>query len=72
MDDFPWAGVIAFVIVLALLCGIGAVIDDAACSAKTADIGMPHRWGIFSGCMVQIPDGNWLPLETYRYFGEAP
>ena len=37
------------------------------CSDKTKGMGFPHKWGWFSGCMIDV-NGSWMPLDNYRYF----
>jgi hypothetical protein len=38
------------------------------CNGQTKDIGLPHRYSFFGGCQIH-EDGNWIPLENWRYFG---
>lgn len=62
MDEF-------FGIVILIVLGVGGAIwlEAASCSSKTEGIGMPHKWGPLSGCLVKDKkDGAWVPLENYR------
>lgn len=66
MEDM---GIPFFIVALGFIAfiGFGCIMDSAACEAQTKDIGMNHRWGIMSGCMVQDNKTNaWIPLDNYR------
>lgn len=58
-----------FVITLVLLI-IVAVISVAwssyQCGVKWEDSGMKSEYRIGAGCMVQRPDGKWLPASSLR------
>jgi hypothetical protein len=60
------------ILVLACCIGIGAgiyaIVSPPSCNAATQEIGFPHKWGFWSGCMIEVEEGQWIPLENYRYF----
>lgn len=59
------AGVVVFSVVVGLILSI--VWVRPRCIAQTADIGLPARWGFYSGCQVEIASGTWVPLERWIY-----
>ena len=66
--DFFLAVVLPVGILLCVL-GVPAVggvylLEREQCSAKSAELGLSHRFGFFQGCFVSV-DGESLPLETY-------
>ena len=40
----------------------------AICNEQTKDIGIPHKYSFLGGCLVQ-ENGNWIPLDNWRYVG---
>jgi len=55
------------VIVLAAIIAGCYGCDCKTCNEQTKGMGFPHKWGIFSGCMIEV-NGSWMPLDNYRYF----
>lgn len=43
------------------------IIDMVKCNAQTSQIGYPAKWGLFSGCMIEIAPNQWIPLSAYYY-----
>lgn len=52
-----------------LFVGVAFTISQPYCNAITADIGFAHRWGFWTGCQIEVTEGQWIPLESYRYTG---
>ena len=50
---------------LAVLLGMAA-IKAAQCGASWERSGLKSEWGFFQGCLVELPDGRWLPSERIR------
>jgi hypothetical protein len=50
-----------------LFVGVAFTISQPYCNAATAQIGFPHRWGFWKGCQIEVTEGQWIPLESYRY-----
>lgn len=66
-DDFKIVGGM-----LGFLAGISMVLYflmQASCTSIAAEMKVPVRFGLFTGCMIQVK-GDWIPLENYRVFGE--
>lgn len=60
---------VAAIAILTFVCLIGGnfILDQTTCNAQTAEIGFPHRWGLWTGCQIEVTEGQWIPLESYRY-----
>jgi hypothetical protein len=59
--------IVALIIVASILV---VVFGSIGCSAKAGGLGIPQRYDVFGGCMVQPADNQWVPLENYRYVGK--
>lgn len=60
-------GIIAVVSVMLILVGIISVFaypfKAMSCHSKWEDSGHDTRYGIMSGCRVQLEDGTWVPEQ---------
>ena len=45
-------------------------LSSPVCTAQTIDIGLPARWSLWGGCQIQVQDGQWIPLNNWRYLGK--
>ena len=53
-----------YLIVLAML-GLGSVaFNDYSCQEQWPMF--EHRYGMVSGCMINVPGKGWMPAENYR------
>lgn len=43
-----------------------AAIKATQCVASWERSGLKSEWGFYQGCLVQLPDGRWLPSERLR------
>ena len=50
-----------------LTVGLVSIAAYSFCNAKTAEIGFAHRWAFWTGCQIEVTEGQWIPLESYRY-----
>lgn len=66
MDDDLAIGCGGLALVLLALLIFGGVADAVSCSAKFSGSALPHKWGLFSGCLVHDPKQGWVPAENYR------
>lgn len=57
---------LAFLGAASSIVALAATAEHTTCKAKTKNISMASDWGFWSGCLVQLPDGSWVPLENYR------
>lgn len=57
---------IAGALVGVLIIGLAYTFGPPFCRAPAEKMGIDHDWGFWSGCMVEIEPGKWVPLETYR------
>ena len=56
------AAVVAFTVGLVLL---AMAASRTECEHTTAAMQLDSRWGVWTGCLVEV-DGEWLPLDLYR------
>jgi hypothetical protein len=65
---------ILILIMLVVLCvalfGTAVGLANMQCEQQTASIGYNHKFGIFSGCMIETEPGIWIPLTNWRSFGD--
>ena len=60
--------IFAFVVVLGLLSASTAftyTIESMQCSAVATEMGVPYKYGLFTGCLVKV-EGKYIPLTNYR------
>lgn len=65
MND-DWAYVLYLlgcIVVIVVLVLVGAYYS---CHAQWAESGMATSWGPVQGCLIQRPDGRWIPDSNYR------
>lgn len=71
MDD--WMEVIVpvviLILILACLFGGNIALDSYACHQKGAQMNYPAHYSVITGCMIQVENGRWIPVESY-YFKE--
>ena len=60
--------IIEALIVLAIFAILASVpiAGRLGCEAKWENSGMAYKWGFFSGCLVEVEKGRWLPEERVR------
>ena len=59
---------IVILVFLLVVCIAGAVgIEAYSCHSKATKQGLECEWGIFQGCMVKMPSGNWMDYDRLRY-----
>lgn len=64
------APITAAVVALVALALWGANAGMAAdCRSKADRMGLAMDYGFIGGCMVEVGDGKWAPLESLRYVG---
>ena len=70
---YEWGGLITGILLIVLIiggCTAGLVkLDEVGCYAQTADMGYDARWGVWTGCQIEVESGKWIPLDSY-YFKE--
>jgi len=57
-----------FFLLIAAGCIFGGVLglDKASCTGKWEESGFATKWGPVKGCIVQVPNGKWLPEDVIR------
>ena len=70
MRDFwyDWGPLVLLLLLIVACFGGIIALDRAICASKVAIMDVPSRWSVMSGCMVSPADGEWVPLENYRWF----
>jgi hypothetical protein len=71
-DAIEFFGVM-FLIIFALVGGavcLGAGLSYKVCSTAGFTMQRPHQWFFFGGCFIKAKDGDWVPLENFRKFGD--
>ena len=58
-------GIVVFLCV-AVIVGV-AGSEAYSCHSKAEKQGLECEWGIFQGCMVKMPSGNWMDYDRLRY-----
>lgn len=43
------------------------MLPSWTCTEKTKNIGYPHRWGLLSGCQIEVSEDQWIPLESFYF-----
>lgn len=69
MDEIKLAAVFGLgtlFLIVALIAGI-ACLESYSCHSTAAKQGLECEWGIFQGCMVKMPSGNWIDYARLRY-----
>lgn len=52
---------------LGLLLLVMVVIPSTICNSRAQMMQMNSRWGLFTGCMVEVNPGQFIPINSYRY-----
>lgn len=60
-----WPASFLFAVIVALLCAL-AWVNSTTCSKKWGQSGLRSNWTLFAGCRLRMPDGKWIPAESYR------
>lgn len=72
MDDVKfWAVITAFVgAILGVPVFLAVVVTfltaPRTCYEFWAGSGMDSRWGFWSGCLIEVSEGEWIPAANYR------
>lgn len=53
-------------ILVAIFVGVAGV-SSYSCHKRAEKQGLECEWGLFQGCMVKMPSGNWMDYDRLRY-----
>lgn len=67
MDKEGWAYVVISLFLLAVLFGAVVGLSATECNSKTAHIGFNHYYGFWEGCMIEVKENQWVPLDNYYF-----
>ncbi len=65
MKEFLIFALIAILLIAGVI-ALAGQYDRIQCDALTAQIGYPHKWSFMTSCMIEIKDGQWIPLKNWR------
>lgn len=60
-----WLVLIAAAIV-AFMFGVLIWYQSIACHSQWSDSKFAVKFGVMSGCRIQLADGSWIPASNYR------
>ncbi len=63
---FMALGMLFTAVLIAALTALAHPLAVRECRAKTDAIGFASDYSFFGGCRIRLPDGRWIPLESYR------
>lgn len=64
-----WAEVLILIFSIVFIVVVSKAASNYRCTAMTRNMGIAHDWSWFGGCVVEVEDGRWIPLDNY-YFRE--
>ena len=59
-------GILAAVAVFAALFVALDWSQEKQCRERWNKSGFPYQYGTYSGCLIQLENGNWIPAANYR------
>lgn len=65
-------GILAYLILMVIVVAISWFFKSWSCSSKWEYSGMQTSWGPVKGCLVQTPNGYWIPAERIREVDLTP
>lgn len=70
LSKVDWTAVFMVLIILVTLIGIplGVLkVRTYQCKLRTQDMNVVYRYRPMTGCMVQVEDNKWIPIESFDY-----
>ena len=65
-EEMTLAEIVLVVLLIITLAGyFGAC--SYSCHKRAEKQGLECEWGVFQGCMVKMPSGNWMDYDRLRY-----
>jgi hypothetical protein len=61
-----WLEAVIGLLILAAIGIVWAAIDSWACHQRWLRSGLSTTWGLGQGCLVQTPNGRWIPDDRVR------
>lgn len=58
---------ITLAVVLIPMVTISYYVERGICEQKSEVMNVDHSFGFWSGCMIEIEDGKYIPLDSYYY-----
>lgn len=63
---FIFGIILSFTMLFGGLLYLGNYLATVSCRAQWENSGFKSDYGFFSGCLIQLEDGTWIPAENYR------
>lgn len=63
-------GILAFIVIGCIVGCILVGLDSISCSRTTAVLGYKSQYSVWTGCIVEKPNGEKVLLEQLRDIGE--
>jgi hypothetical protein len=48
----------------------GSQLGRVRCESVAETMNREHQWLFLGGCFIRAKDGDWVPLNQYRKFGD--
>lgn len=64
---------VVFCVIFGTLIFIGAgtnKFSEIACHNQWGRSGMKVDYSFAGGCLIELPNGKWIPTKAMKYFGE--
>lgn len=58
---------VAVITALLVVLALWAWADYATCMSKTERIGFDRDWSLVGGCLIEVSQDQWIPLESYYF-----
>jgi hypothetical protein len=67
-DEGKFAAMVAIILAMLLLLLFVLVnwANSVSCHRQWQHSGMKSSYSVMGGCVIQLPDGTWLPADNYR------
>jgi len=59
--------ILCMLIIIGACFGLGYISSVYVCKETGSKMNFPSQYNGGIGCMIQMPDGKWIPLANYRY-----
>ena len=69
LEEDGWVYVMTVLGVVATFL-ISFVFLGITCNRQAKAMNMPHVYRPLTGCLISPAEGEWIPIQNYRYFGD--
>ncbi len=61
-----YAELVIYTVLLVIVLIVSVVFSSWSCGSRWGKSGMQTSWGPIQGCLVQTPNGRWVPDDRVR------